>query len=129
VNGAWHELIHGRRWQRPTTLWIEDGAEYGWTQVDRLGSAVEAAIGAHWPARVVRIASGSKLGCFAGQLAAWRAGCVAVVDDGTLGAGELDRGGPTSAWPSRRSGPRPSRCSGGRMSGCRRIGFPARSSQ
>jgi non-ribosomal peptide synthetase component F len=91
VNGRWHELIHGRQWQGPNTLWVEDGTEYSWAQVDRLGSAIEAAIGAHGPARVVRIASGSKLGCFAGQLAAWRAGCVAVVDDGTLGAGELDR--------------------------------------
>lgn len=91
MNGPWHELIHGRQWQQPTILWVEDGADYSWTQVDRLGSAIEKAIDAHGPARVVRIASGSKLGCFAGQLAAWRAGCVAVVDDGTLGAGELDR--------------------------------------
>jgi non-ribosomal peptide synthetase component F len=48
-------------------------------------------IRAHGAARVVRIRSGSKLGCFAGQLAAWRARCIPVADDGTLGPSEIDR--------------------------------------
>lgn len=84
----WHDLIAGERWRSPATLWIEDGVEHSWARVGRLASEAGEAIREHGPARVVRIQSGSKLGCFAGQLGAWRAGCVAVADDGSLGPGE-----------------------------------------
>lgn len=91
MTDSWSELIHGQLWRSSATLWVEDDTEYSWEQVGKLASAVADAIGDHSPARVVRIASASKLGCFAGQLAAWRAGCVAVADDGNLGSSELQR--------------------------------------
>src|SRR4051794_9455914 len=88
MTGIWNDLLHGPRWQSERLLWAEDGAEYTWRQVDGFSRQIEETIGA---ARVVRILSPSKLGCFAGQLAAWRAGCVAVADDGKLGPAEIDR--------------------------------------
>lgn len=91
MTGSWNDLLHGGRWRSPGTLWVEDGVEYGWEQVGALASAVEEAIRGGGAVRVVRIRSGSKLGCFAGQLAGWRAGCVVVADDGNLGPGEIDR--------------------------------------
>lgn len=91
MTGAWSDLVHGERWRSPGTLWVEGGTEYSWEQVGELASAAEEAIRDHGAVRVVRIRSGSKLGCFAGQLAAWRAGCVAVADDGDLGPDEIDR--------------------------------------
>lgn len=91
MTGTWRDLIHGERWRSPATLWVEDGTEHSWWQVSELATAIEKVIGAHGPVRVVRIRSESKLGCFAGQLAAWRAGCVAVADDGNLGPDEIDR--------------------------------------
>ncbi|MFV0131184.1 AMP-binding protein [Streptomyces sp. HMX112] len=97
MSDAWNDLVHGERWRSSRTLWVEDDVEYGWEQVGELASAVEEAIREHGPARVVRIRSGTKLGCFAGQLGAWRAGCVAVVDDGNLGPGEIDRVRPDLA--------------------------------
>lgn len=87
----WHDLIAGDRWCSPATVWVEDGIEYSWARVGELASAVNEAIREYGPARVVRIQSDLKLGCFAGQLGAWRAGCVAVADDGSLGPGEIDR--------------------------------------
>ena len=87
---GWDDLLRGERWRSPDTLWVEDGTEHGWAAVDELAAAVEAAIRACGPGRVVRIRSGSKLGCFAGQLGAWRAGRVVVADHGDLGPGELD---------------------------------------
>jgi acyl-coenzyme A synthetase/AMP-(fatty) acid ligase len=107
--GDWSDLIGGERWRGPNTLWVEDGTEYSAEQVGELAAVTEAAIRGHQAARghgavrgrkavrVVRIRSWSKLGCFAGQLAAWRAGCVAVADDGTLGPAELDRVRPDLA--------------------------------
>lgn len=95
MTSAWNELIHGERWRSPRTLWVEDDTESSWDQVGELASAIEEtieeAIRDHGAVRVARIRSESKLGCFAGQLAAWRAGCVAVADDGNLGPDEIDR--------------------------------------
>ncbi|MFF9899348.1 AMP-binding protein [Streptomyces longispororuber] len=88
---AWHELLHGRRWSSPDTVWVEDGTEYSGADVGRLAAAVEASVRAHGPARVVVIRSRCKLGCFAGQLGAWRAGSVAVADDHRLTEREFDR--------------------------------------
>ncbi|GIF12951.1 AMP-binding protein [Actinoplanes teichomyceticus] len=88
MTGIWNDLLHGPHWRSTRLLWVEDDTEYTWVQVDTLARQLEDAIGA---ARVVRIRSASKLGCFAGQLAAWRAGCVAVADDGKLGPAEIDR--------------------------------------
>lgn len=90
MTDAWHELVHGQRWRSPRTVWVEDGIEYSWAQVGELASAIEELIRRHGAVRVVRIQSESKLGCFAGQLAAWRAHCVAVADDGNLGPSEID---------------------------------------
>jgi acyl-coenzyme A synthetase/AMP-(fatty) acid ligase len=90
MTDAWSDLIHGERWRSPGTLWVEDDTEYGWAQVGELASAIEEAIRDHGAVRVVRVRSGSKLGCFAGQLAAWRAECVAVADHGNLGPNEID---------------------------------------
>jgi len=90
MTDAWSDLIQGRRWRSSGTLWVEDGNEYSWEQVGELASTIEAAILGHGAVRVARIRSGSKLGCFAGQLAAWRAHCVAVVDHGDLGPSEID---------------------------------------
>jgi non-ribosomal peptide synthetase component F len=89
MTDAWGELIRGGRWRSPETAWVEQDAEYSWKQVGDLASAIEEAIRGHGAVRVVAIRSEAKLGCFAGQLAAWRAGCVAVADDG-LGPGETD---------------------------------------
>lgn len=88
---AWRDLIGGDRWRSPDTLWVEDSTEYSGAQVGKLASAIEEAIREHAAIRVVRIRSDSKLGCFTGQLASWRAGCVAVADDGNLGPSEIDR--------------------------------------
>ena len=90
MTDAWDDLIHGQRWRSSGTLWVEDDTEYTWEQVGELASAIEKVIRGHDAVRVVRIRSASKLGCLAGQLASWRAGCVAVADHGTLGPGELD---------------------------------------
>jgi acyl-coenzyme A synthetase/AMP-(fatty) acid ligase len=91
MTDAWRDLISGDRWRSPDTLWVEDGTEYSGAQVGKLASAIEEEIRDHGPIRAVRIRSGSKLGSFAGQLASWRAGCVAVADDGNLGPSEIDR--------------------------------------
>lgn len=91
MTDIWSDLIRGERWGSSETLWVEDGAEYSWTQVGVVASRIEAAIREHGPARVVLVRSGSKLGSFAGQLGAWRAGCVGVADDGNLGPSEIDR--------------------------------------
>lgn len=91
MTDAWTDLIGGDRWRSPGTLWVEDGTEYSGAQIGKLASAIEEAIHEHAASRVVRIRSRSKLGCFAGQLASWRAGCVAVADDGNLGPSEIDR--------------------------------------
>ena len=91
MTDAWNDLIDGSRWRSSETLWVEDGIEHSRREVGRLASAIEELIRDHGPVRVVRIRSGSKVGCFAGQLGAWRAGCVAVADDGKLGPGEVDR--------------------------------------
>lgn len=90
MTDAWNDLIHGEQWRSHGTLWVEDDVEYGWDKVGGLASAIEEAIREHDGIRVVRIRSVSKLGCFAGQLAAWRAKCVAVADDGNLGRDEID---------------------------------------
>lgn len=90
MTGAWRELIDGERWRSPAPLWVEDGTEYAAAEVSALAAAVADAIRGHAGVRAVRVRSASKLGCFAGQLGAWRAGCVAVADPGTLGPGELD---------------------------------------
>lgn len=87
----WHDLLNGERWRSTETLWVEDDTEHSWQQVSTLATAVEEVIHALGPTRVVRIRSASKLGCFAGQLAAWRAGRVAVADDGNLGPDEIRR--------------------------------------
>jgi acyl-coenzyme A synthetase/AMP-(fatty) acid ligase len=91
MTDTWRELIHGERWRSPATLWVEDGTEYSWQRVSELATAIEGVLAARGTVRVLRIRSASKLGCFAGQLAAWRAGCVAVADDGNLGPDELER--------------------------------------
>jgi acyl-coenzyme A synthetase/AMP-(fatty) acid ligase len=91
VTGGWSELIAGERWRSRALLWVEDGTEYGAADVDALAAAVADAIRGHAGVRAVRVRAASKLGCFAGQLGAWRAGCVAVADPGTLGRGELDQ--------------------------------------
>lgn len=91
MTGAWRDLLAGDRWRSPRTLWVEDGTAHTWAQVDGLAAAVETEIRGHRGVRVVRVRSASRLGCLAGQLAAWRAGCVAVADTGTLGPAELDR--------------------------------------
>lgn len=91
MTDTWHELLHGPRWVSPATVWVEDGTEYSWADVGRLASAVESAVRAHGPARVVVVRSRHKLGCFAGQLGAWRAGSVAVADDHTLTEPEFAR--------------------------------------
>jgi non-ribosomal peptide synthetase component F len=83
-------LLSDERWQSQETLWIEDGIEYNAADVGELAAAIEEVIRRHDGVRVVRISSDRKLGCFAGQLAAWRAGCVAVADDGNLGLSEID---------------------------------------
>lgn len=90
MTDAWSDLIHGERWRSSGTLWVENDTEYSWEEVGELASAIEEAIRDHGGVRVTRVRSGSKLGCFAGQLAAWRAGCVAVADDGNLGPSEID---------------------------------------
>ncbi|MEU2225904.1 AMP-binding protein [Streptomyces sp. NPDC018347] len=91
MTDTWHELLHGRQWSAPDTVWVEDGTEYSRADVGRLATAVEAVIRAGGPARVVVIRSRHKLGCFAGQLGAWRAGSVAVADDHTLTEHDFDR--------------------------------------
>ncbi|MBM9506833.1 AMP-binding protein [Actinacidiphila acididurans] len=101
TDDAWNALLHGGLWRSPRMLWVEDDTEYSARRVDDLASAVEAAIAAavraDGPVRVIRIRSDAKLGCFAGQLAAWRAGCVAVADDGGFGPEELDHVRPDLA--------------------------------
>lgn len=119
MTDIWHDLIHGEHWRSPATLWVEDGTEYSWWQVSALATAVEQVIGAHGAVRVVRIISASKLGCFAGQLGAWRAGCVAVADDGTLGPDELDRVRPDLTVPVRSSGPAAAPTAGERLPAAR----------
>ncbi|WP_055495047.1 AMP-binding protein [Streptomyces sp. TP-A0356] len=91
MTDTWHELLHGRQWSSQDTVWVEDGTEYSWADVSRLAVAVEACLRAHGPARVVVVRARRKLGCFAGQLGAWRAGTVAVADDHTLSEREFDR--------------------------------------
>ncbi|SDP95708.1 AMP-binding enzyme [Actinopolyspora xinjiangensis] len=90
MNYNWSDVIHGDRWNSLETLWIESGTEYSWKQVDELAQSIEEVIDGQDEIRVVLVRSPSKLGCFAGQLASWRAGCVAVADDGDLGQGELE---------------------------------------
>lgn len=85
----WEDLLHGRRWRSAATVWVEDETEYSWEQVGELASRIEQLIVGRGGVRVAEIRSSSKLGAFAGQLAAWRAGCVAVANDGNLGAAEL----------------------------------------
>ena len=94
MTAAWAGFLHGEHWRSPATLWVEAGVEHEWRQVDRLAAAIEAVIRRHPAARVVQVRSGSKLGCFAGQLAAWRAGRVAVADLGDLEPDALARVGP-----------------------------------
>jgi non-ribosomal peptide synthetase component F len=101
MTDPWNELIHGPRWLSSRTLWVEDGTEYTWDQVDGMARRIEAVIGG---ARTVRILSASKVGCFAGQLAAWRAGCVAVADNGRLGPSEIDRVRPDTTVTVRPAG-------------------------
>ncbi|MFF4185109.1 AMP-binding protein [Streptomyces sp. NPDC001691] len=91
MTDAWHDLIHGDQWASPSTLWVEGGTEHSWAQVAELASRIEEAVRAHGPARVVSVRSGDKLGCFAGQLGSWRAGCVAVADDHTLTGRDFER--------------------------------------
>ena len=105
MTDIWRDLIHGQRWRSPATLWVEDGTEHSWRQVSELATAIEEVIGTHGPVRVVRIRAESKLGCFAGQLGAWRAGCVAVADDGNLGPDELDRVRPDITLSVQTCGP------------------------
>lgn len=90
MTDAWNDLIHGQRWRSSRTLWVEDDVEHSWEQVNELATSIEKVIRGQDRVRVVRIRSGSKLGCFAGQLAAWRARCVVVADDGSLGPSEID---------------------------------------
>jgi acyl-coenzyme A synthetase/AMP-(fatty) acid ligase len=97
MTDAWNALIHGDRWRSSERLWVEYDTEYSWEQVGALAAAIEGAIRDHGPARVVSVRSAAKLGCFAGQLAAWRAGCVAVADDGDLGPDEIDHVRPDLA--------------------------------
>lgn len=117
MTDTWNDLIHGPRWRSPETVWVEDDTEYSWEQVDELASAIEGAIRDHGAVRVVEVRSVSKLGCFAGQLAVWRAGCVALANDGNLGPHETGHvrsglvlsvrvGSPPSVEPVRRSGER-----------------------
>ncbi len=91
MTDTWNDLIRGERWLSPRTVWVEDDTEYTWEQVGELAAAVEKAIADAGAGQVVRVRSDSKLGCFAGQLGAWRAQRVAVADDGSLGPSELDR--------------------------------------
>lgn len=91
MTGDWVGFIRGEQWRSPATLWVEDDLDYSWEQVSRLAGMIEQAIHRHGPGRVARIRSESKLGCFAGQLGAWRAGWLALADDGGLGQAELDR--------------------------------------
>ncbi|MFF3976179.1 AMP-binding protein [Streptomyces sp. NPDC001828] len=107
MTDTWHEVIHGDRWASSATLWVEDGTEYTGAQIGKLASRIEEAIRAHGPARVVSIRSPHKLGCFAGQLGSWRAGCVAVADDHTLTERDFDRVRPDLTVEVR-SGPSPS---------------------
>ncbi|PZS34203.1 MAG: hypothetical protein DLM58_06245 [Pseudonocardiales bacterium] len=91
TSGNWDDVIRGERWRSTRTIWVEDDVEYSWAELARLADAIEDTVREQETARVVRILSDAKLGCFAGQLAAWRAGCVAVTDDGRLGPAELER--------------------------------------
>ncbi|WNV87536.1 AMP-binding protein [Umezawaea sp. Da 62-37] len=91
MNKTWQDLVHGERWRSPDVLWVEEGTEHSWQEVDDLATSIERALSARGSARVVLIRSGTKLGHFAGQLGAWRAGWAAVMDDGTLGPDEIDR--------------------------------------
>ncbi|MER5558993.1 AMP-binding protein [Streptomyces sp. NPDC002506] len=106
MTDTWHEVIHADRWASSSTLWVEDGIEYTGAQAGRLAAMVEEAILAHGPARVVSIRSPHKLGCFAGQLGAWRAGSVAVADDHTLSGRDFERVRPDLTLEVR-SGPSP----------------------
>nr|WP_145489409.1 MULTISPECIES: AMP-binding protein [Streptomyces] len=107
MTDTWHELLHGPQWSGADTVWVEGGTEYSWADVDRLAAAVEAAVRAEGPARVVVVRSRDRLGCFAGQLGAWRAGSVAVADDHTLNEPDLDRVRPDLALTVS-AGPHPS---------------------
>ncbi|MGW0562821.1 AMP-binding protein [Streptomyces sp. NPDC003016] len=91
MTDAWNDLIRAERWRSQDTVWVENDSEYSRAQVGELAAAVEQAVSEHGTARVVRIRSGTKLGSFAAQLGVWRAGCLAVTDDGDLGPGELGR--------------------------------------
>ncbi|HEY0640150.1 MAG TPA: AMP-binding protein [Pseudonocardiaceae bacterium] len=104
MTGTWEDLIRGGHWRSPDTVWVEDGSEHSWRQVDEVASEVAATIRAHPGVRVVHLRSDSKLGCFAGQLGAWRAGCVAIADDGNLGPAELDHVRPDLAVSVDRAG-------------------------
>jgi len=89
MTSDWNDLIFGARWSSAATVWVEDATELSWARLNELAASIQALVEDCLPARVVRIRSSSKWGCFAGQLAAWRAGCVPIADDGTLGPDAL----------------------------------------
>lgn len=88
---AWQDVIGEHHWRSAETVWVEEEVEYSREQVGALAAVVERAIGGCEGARVVCLRADTRLGFFAGQLGVWRAGCVAVADDGSLAADVLDR--------------------------------------
>jgi len=90
VGTGWDAVIGDDRWQSSEVLWVEGGTEHSWRRVDELAAGVEAAVRAAPGTVVVLVRAASRLGAFAGQLGAWRAGRVVAVDDG-LGPAELAR--------------------------------------
>ncbi|MFD4788724.1 AMP-binding protein [Streptomyces sp. NPDC058459] len=88
---AWNDVIGEHRWCSPETVWVEEGHEYGREHVSELAAAVERAVRRSEGARVVCLRADTRLGFFAGQLGVWRAGGLAVADDGSLAPDVLDR--------------------------------------
>ncbi|MEW1612901.1 MULTISPECIES: AMP-binding protein [unclassified Streptomyces] len=91
MTDAWHDLIGEHRWRSTETVWVEEGREYGRERVGTLAAAVQRAVERCEGARVVRLRADTRLGHFAGQLGVWRAGGLAVADDGSLAPDVLDR--------------------------------------
>ncbi|MGW8379023.1 AMP-binding protein [Streptomyces sp. ODS28] len=89
MTDAWKDLIGPEQWRSRETVWVENETEYSRRQVGELAAAVEDALALHGDVRVAALRAETRLGFFAGQLGAWRAGCVAVADDGTLGPDAL----------------------------------------
>lgn len=88
---TWNDVIGADHWRSAETVWIEQGVEYSRDRVGDLAAAVERALSGHPGARVVCLRADTRLGHFAGQLGVWRAGGIAVNDDGSLDADTLGR--------------------------------------